>query len=370
MRFGALLALFGGLFVGCSTPQVTVAVLTPPLYDISDVRTVGVLAAVGYGERHPAQARYIANRVATALAQTHIYRRVKLGQLTETADTPLSTDFVKNLCNRLRVTHIILIRVGYLDIRTRLDVGPSPSFGSYRWYLSGTMRTSVALYSSGGKPVQSPRTVEVSCVSTSPVIQDERTVIGDLCEQTILQIWRFFCPSCKRVRRSLFEDPDPAIARAIDAIICDTPLSAVNYLRFATKKHPKSVPAHYNLAACLEFLGTTYLDEEKMQEALAAYREALIHYQTAARLSPTTHFSQEIAQVSSTVQTLSFIVSRSKPIPQRSLPKKKTAPPKKTSPTKPPTPAAKKTTTTGKTAPKKKSAPQKTAPSRKEKKQK
>ena len=87
---GVLLALLVTLFVGCSTPKVTVAVLVPAIYDIGDVRTVGVLAAVGYGEHHLAQARYIADRVATTMAQTHIYRRVELGGLTETADTPLS----------------------------------------------------------------------------------------------------------------------------------------------------------------------------------------------------------------------------------------------------------------------------------------
>ena len=370
MRLGVLLALLVTLFVGCSAPQVTVAVLSPPLYDISDVRTVGVLAAVGYGERYPAQARYIADRVATTMAQTRIYRRVKLGQLSETANTLLSTDFVKSLCNRLQVTHIILIRVRHLDIRTRIDVGPSLSFGSYRWHISGTMRTSVALYSSSGEPVQSPRTVEVSFVSTSPVIQDERTVITDLCEQTALQIWRFFCPSCKRVKRFLFKSSDPVVACAMDAIVYDTPLSAVNYLRFAIKRHPISVAAHYNLAACLELLGTTYLDKEKMEEALDAYREALKHYQTAAKLSPIAHFSQEISQVSSTVQTLSLVVSRSRPTPPRKrIPNKRTAPPKKRAPTIPPASAAKETTATGKTVPEKKPLPDKTTPSHKGKRQ-
>ena len=323
------------------------AALTPPLYDISDVRAVGVLAAVGYGERYPAQARYIADKVATALAQTRIYRRVKLAQLTETTSTSLTADFVKSLCARLGVTHIILIRVGHLDVRTRLDVGPSPRFGSCRWHLSGTMRTSVALYSSSGKLVRSPKTVEVYCMFTSAVIQDERIVVDDLCEQTVLGISRFFRPSCKRVRRFLFEDSEPAVARAIDAITRGTPLPAVNYLRLVTKKRPNSVPAHYNLAACLEFLGTTYLHQEKMKEALAAYREALKHYQTAAKLSHTTQFSQEISQVSSTVQTLSFIVSRSKHIP----PRRQT--PKKTLSAPLPIPAASETASTDEPAPKK-----------------
>ena len=309
MRFGWFVAFLGVLCCGCSAPQVTVAVLTPPVYDISDVRAVGVVAA-GSGERHSAIARHIANRIGAVLTQSRIYRCVKVAQLPQNASIPLSADLLGDLSARLGVTHIILIRVRCLDVRMRFDVGPSPCLGSYRWCVSAAMRTSVALYSSGGVLVQSPKTVEVSCVFTSPAIKDERSVVGDLCERTVSQVCRLFCPSCERVRRFLFEDSDSWVAQAADAIIRGDPASAVSHLRIAVERHPKSVPAHYNLAVCLELLATTCLDQGKLEAALAAYREALNHYQTAAKLSHTTHFLQEVSQVSSTVHTLSVILRR------------------------------------------------------------
>jgi len=305
------------LLMGCATPRVSVAVLSPPLYDIKEVRSLGLLPAVGYGERHPSQARYITERLATTLRRSKIYRRVKLAQLTEPAEAPLSADVVKDLCKRLKVSHVAVIRVGYLDIRTRLDVGPYPRFGSYRWYLSGIMRTSVVVYGGEGRLALPPRTIEVTCASTSPTIPDERAALVDLCEQTALHIWRLFCPSVKRIKRRLIEATDPAIARAIDAVVCDAPFTAVDYLRFAVETHPDSLAAHYNLAACSELLGTVYLQEDKIEEALAAFQQALQHYRIAAKISPTTRFAHEIAQVTSTIRTLTLIISRVRPGPPR-----------------------------------------------------
>lgn len=313
--------LFLLFIVGCGTPQITVAVISPPLYDIKKISSFGIVAMVGYGEQHLAQTRYIATKVAAALSRSGIYTRVKMSQLTEPAETPISQDIIKNLCNRLKVTHIVLIRVAYFDVHTRLDIGPYPQFSNYRWYLSGIMRTSVVVYNKEGKLVFSPRTVEVTSALTSPSIPDEHGAVLDLCNQTILQIQSFFCPSLRYAKRRLMEAPAPAIARAIDAVVCGAPLTAVNYLRFAVKDDPNSLPAHYNLAVCSELLGTVYLNEEKTEEALAAYKEALQHYRIAAKISRHNLFSYEIKQVSTSVKTLSFVVSRAgtAPPPKKSI---------------------------------------------------